>query len=332
MKILALTFGSESAASSLYRVYQYIEPLAREGIELEACPAGSFERWDLLDRYDAVLIQKKLFRTGRVRFIRRRVRRLIYDVDDAIWEPHGWTHHWFTRWRTRRRLHCVASLADGCIAANGVLAAELRRHTKRAVEIIPMSLDEAVWHPAAAKSSGPLRIGWAGAPANLPYLTAIEPALLTVQRAHPEVEIVVYCGHAPDFTGGLKATHVPFQPGVEPEVVRSFDIGLLPLPDNAFAQGKSPIKGLQYMACGVAVVASPVGATREIFQAGGTVLFAGEKSEWQAMLSRLINEAELRKQISREANAEFRSRYTCSKVARNLANVFHSLIAESGGR
>lgn len=187
-----------------------------------------------------------------------------------------------------------------------------------------MSLDEAVWHPAAEKVPGPTRIGWAGAPTNLSYLTAIETELLAVQRAHPEVEIVVYCGRAPEFRGGLKVTHVPFQAGAEPEVVRSFDIGLLPLPDNAFAHGKSPIKGLQYMACQVATVASPLAATRELFGAGEVACFAKTQGEWTAALLRLVEDVALRNRIGSQAGATFRSRYARSKVVRTLAGVLRA--------
>lgn len=328
MRILALTFGSESTASSWYRVYQYVEPLALAGIALEACPADGFEHWNALDGYDAVLIQKKLFRIGRVRFIRRRARRLIYDTDDAVWEAHGRPHHSFTRWRTRWRLSRVARSADLCIAANGVLAAELRRYNRR-VEIIPMSLDETVWHPPAVRPPGPVRIGWAGAPANLPYLAAIEPALLALQRAHAKVEIVVYCGRAPEFKSGLKVVHIPFEPGAEATVVRSFDIGLLPLPDSAFARGKSPIKGLQYMACGVATVVNPHGATREMFQAGKNAVFVQSEEEWAPALSNLVADATLRTRVGAEASAEFRRRYARSIVVRELAKAFRSLEAKS---
>src|SRR5256885_2407106 len=88
MRVLALTFGDEHQASSKYRVFQYVEPLAQLGIEVDAQPANSFNDWTRVREYDVVLVQKKLFRSGKVRYLRGNARRLVYDIDDAIWHPH----------------------------------------------------------------------------------------------------------------------------------------------------------------------------------------------------------------------------------------------------
>jgi glycosyltransferase involved in cell wall biosynthesis len=333
MKVLALTFGDENAASSHFRIHQYLEPLAEAGIELETERADRFQRWDLLSSFDVVIIQKKLLSNRRVRLIRRGARALIYDTDDAIWEAHDRPHHWLTRWRVRWRLRHVARAADCCTAANEVLARVLGRQARR-VEIIPMSLDESEWRSKAREKAGPVRIGWSGGPVNLCYLKAIESSLAEVQRAKPEVEIAIFCGQAPDLGSDLHITHIPFQKGIEPGVLQSFDIGLLPLPMNAFAQGKSPIKGLQYLACGVATVASPVGATRELFREGETALFADRPPDWTAALLRLVNDPQLRLTLGIRAREEFVRRYSRSQVARQIVSVLQSCVPteKHGGR
>src|SRR5436190_4037997 len=108
MRVLALTFGDEHQASSKYRVFQYVERLAQLGIEVHARPANSFKDWTRVQEYDVALVQKKLFRSGKVRDLRRNSRRLIYDIDDAIWHPHGKEHTFFTNLRNAWRLKAVA--------------------------------------------------------------------------------------------------------------------------------------------------------------------------------------------------------------------------------
>lgn len=317
MRVLALTFGDEHQASSKYRVFQFIEPLAKLGIELEATPANSFAQWQDVRRYDTVLVQKKLFRSGKVRYLRRNTSRLIYDIDDAIWHPHGKEHTFFTNLRNRWRLKAIARAADLCLCANNVLAQHMRRMTDR-IAVIPLGLDGTRWQPSTEASSAVVRVGWSGHPVNLPYLEAIEPALVQAQIENSNVEFAVFCGKAPAFRR-LKYRHIRFQPDTEVDAVRSFDIGILPLPPGPFAAGKSPIKGLQYMATGIPTVLTPMGATREMFCEGETALFASTAEEWQKAINQLVRDSSARVRMGSRARAVFDSTYELTRIVPLLA-------------
>jgi hypothetical protein len=320
MRVLCLTFGDATTASTYYRIHQYKAPLAQRGIDLEIVPARQFESWDSVSNYDAVLVQKSLLSVGKVRQLRRATRRLLYDVDDAIWHPHGKQHFVFTRIRQATRLHAIARAADQCIASNGVLASHLKRFTSR-VNVLPMVLDEKLWKARATINHGDaLRVGWSGHPVNFPYLESIELALVEVQRQFPKVEIAIFSGQPPRFRE-LKAVHVPFAPGKEPEAIKSFDIGLLPLPKDEFSAGKSPIKGLQYMASGVAIVATPLAGTRELLGDKRTASYARSVEEWQNALCGLIRDHDQRQEIGLNARQRFESEYTLTRRAESLSKL-----------
>jgi glycosyltransferase involved in cell wall biosynthesis len=314
MRVLCLTFGDATTASTFYRIHQYKVPLATRGIELEIIPTREFQRWDSVSSYDAVLVQKSLLSLGKVPRLRRVARRLLYDVDDAIWRPHGQPHFILTRIRQTLRLRAIAAAADQCIPANGVLATYLKRFTRR-VAVLPMVLDEQLWKARAAMNDGKtLRIGWSGHPVNLSYLENVEPALLEVQLRFPKVEIAIFSGQPPRFRK-LNFVHVPFAPGKESEAIQSFDIGLLPLPNDEFSAGKSPIKGLQYMASGVPLVATPLPGTRELLGDEGTALYATSIEEWQNALCGLIRDEQQRREIGRNARQRFEREYTLTRGA-----------------
>jgi hypothetical protein len=320
MRVLALTFGDEQQASSKYRVYQYIERLASSGIQLEPTPANTFKDWAHVQQYDAVLVQKKLFRSGQVRHLRRHTKRLLYDIDDAIWHPHGKEHTFFTNLRTTWRLKAIARAADLCITANTVLADHMRRFTDR-VTVLPLALDGKRWHVKAKRSgSDSVCVGWAGHPVNLPYLEAIEPALAQAQLDNPSVDFAFFCGKAPGFRK-LKFRHIRFQPDAEPDAIRSFDIGILPLPPGPFAAGKSPIKGLQYMASAMPTILTPVGATRDMFQEGTTALFASTIDEWHAAINRLVRDHDLRWLMGQNAREAFDRTYELTRTVSLLGKV-----------
>ncbi len=323
MRVLAITFGDTSCASSLYRVFQYQRWLQKLGVELTIMTARDYSPAVPIEEFDLVLLQKKLFSLGRIGALRRRAKRLVYDLDDALWAPHGRAHHFLTTWRTVWRLKKTCRAADLCLAANDVLARRLQGWGARTV-VFPMALDETIWTPRPGRGEGPLRIGWTGGPGNLKHLEAIEEPLLQVQTRHPEVEVAVHCGKRSNFAGGLRCAFLPYQSGQEAAVVRSFDIGLLPLSANEFAEGKSPIKGLQYMASAVAAVVSPLGATQAMFRDGETALFASRPDGWVEALERLVVDADLRGRLARQARQTFEARHALSALAPRLAELLRN--------
>lgn len=316
MRYLSLNFGDAHCASSQYRIHAFVPPLRERGLAVECVAADAFTAWETLGDYDGVIVQKKLFGALRVRALRARARRLVYDIDDAIWLPHRRRHHWFTRWRTNGRLQRIAAAADLCLPANGVLAEHLRPWARR-LEVFPMALDATQWRPQPRPPDGTVRLGWSGAPGNLRYLEALEPALATVLNQLPHARLVVLCGERPRFTR-IAFEHVPWQPGTEPAAVASFDIGLLPLEDSPFAAGKSPIKGLQYLACGLPVVATPLAATQELFRGSAAASFAAQPVEWVAELAALVADAGLRQRRGAAGRAHFEARHALARQAEVL--------------
>lgn len=325
VNILVLTVSAPPfVASTQFRFEQFQKPLREKGISLTLVPANEPSVWPDLTAYDLVIVQKRLMRTSRVKRVRKAAKKLIFDTDDAIWEPHGKKHSLWTRIRTHARVKAIAGAADACTVPNEHLAAHLRGISGN-VGWIPMALDENLWHPPAERLSGPLRIGWAGAPPNLTYLTELSDALHEVQALRPGTEIIIYCGKLPEWKKAVESIHHPFSPGTEAEVVRTFDIGLLPLPDDPFAAGKSPIKALQYAACGVPCIASPVGATREIVKNGMTGLTATTPAEWREAMLRLIDDAEERKKLGEAARRMFLENHTRAQVQERMIAFWKSV-------
>jgi glycosyltransferase involved in cell wall biosynthesis len=326
MKALVLTVGDAHVASTQYRFGQFSESLRDAGVEMVMLPASGFTDWKLAATMDIVVVQKRLMRASWVSQLRKNARRLVFDTDDAIWHPHGKPHSWWTRLRTMRRLKAICGAADLCTVPNDHLAAFLRPLARR-VEVIPMALDESQWFPASCRRPGPLRIGWAGAPPNLTYLARLGEVLADIRREHPQTEVHVYCGQRPDFGSGVRFTHIPFAPGTEAEAVRNFDIGLLPLPDDDFAAGKSPIKALQYAACAVPCIASPVGATRETVRDGETGLTAASPAEWARAIATLADDEPLRRRLGEHARSDFLAHHTRAAVQRRLLDCWHALVS-----
>lgn len=264
MRIAVFPIGNLESPSTWYRIGQYLPHFQAAGIEVEFAPKD-------LDRFDLVLNQKNLF----PKIIRHK--RLLFDFDDALWTRPIKPYSFLTQWRVNRRLHRWLQGAE-TIVANEYLARYARQHCSN-VSVIPMSLDLDHWKPGQPERG---LIGWSGAPHNFHYLQKIEDDLLRLKADFPWITFAVYSGQKPNLK--IPFEYVPFKKGEEPLFTQRLSIGLLPLDDDPYSFGKSPIKALQYMACGVPVVTNGKGATQELLQ--------GEAEQvthsWYESLSRML--------------------------------------------
>ena len=105
------------------------------------------------------------------------------------------------------------------------------------------------------------------------------------------------------------------------EDFRSLDIGVYPIDDDAWGAGKSGLKAVQYMACGVPFVMSPVGVCATMGEPGRTHLVATTTDEWSSAIRRLLADAALRHSMGAAGRAFAEAHYSLSAQADTLAGV-----------
>jgi glycosyltransferase involved in cell wall biosynthesis len=319
MKVLVVAYGAGDAASTTYRFRACQTLWAAQGHEMEIVsarnPRGDWGR--RLGEYDAIINQKALrpLRFGRLLFGAGRP--VFFDFDDAIWTRPRKPYSWWTQWRVNRRIRFWFSRAQRIFAANEHLAAFARRHQAR-VTVVPMALDLETWRPRAERFTAGVRIGWAGSPGNLWHLEKLRGPLQRILSLHPEVRLAVFCGRRPGFDFPFE--HVPFAPGKEVEFVRELDIGLLPLENDPYTLGKSPIKALQYLSCAVPVVGNVRGATAEILNPESSLAVQTEQ-EWMSALRRLIAHPTDRAALGQAGRRFVERHHNLRNVSQQLLNL-----------
>jgi len=296
MKALVIISRDKDKASTRFRFVQYEELLAEQGITLDYVRRDEIDEKVLarIPDYDVLINQKCLMKKNLARKIIESSRRIIFDMDDAIWTRPGRNHSWFTAWRVKSRLLQWMKAANVVTVANNYLGDYARQFSEH-VEVIHMALDIEKWSPSAQGVTKQVTMGWAGSPATLVNIENIGGVLCDCLIENPTLNLAIYSGKQPEFPCEFEYT--PFVAGTEAAFVKRLEIGLLPISsDDAFTRGKSPIKALQYMASGVPVIGQVRGATAEILNETNSLQVETE-TDWKMAISCLLNDAQKRRQL-----------------------------------
>jgi glycosyltransferase involved in cell wall biosynthesis len=254
-------------------------------------------------RADVVVLQKELISTVPTveGFIRHPC---LVDIDDAI--------HLFRGGRAARKL---AAIADIVVVGNEWLA-EVWRKWASAVEVIPTAIDTAVFSPSPLPMT-PV-IGWIGAGSNLPYLTKIAPALARVVQRYPKTVIAVCSDKRPDLPG-LRVKYTPWSVETEGQFLSAISVGIMPLSDGQWEQGKCAFKMLQYMAAGRPCVVSPAFMNKRILRQSAVGLAAVTEDDWVNALCGMISEPKAAEQMGRAGRELAVKEYSVDVLASRFA-------------
>ena len=344
MKVLFLTQTCELGPSSRYRVCQLLPWLKKLGVECEVSPAiddalyhrlylGSSERtsraaafsaaWrqrrrdlDRVNDFDVVFVQKGVFPGVYSGFEKKLAahKPLVFDFDDAIWLPRVGGSRVLQSLHRETAVQDVLRCARAVIAGNDFLAEYASRFNK-AVTVVPssISLDD---YPHAPDSS---LVGWIGSRTNLPYLNTLKPAF----EALGIIPRVIASGNPSKL--GFATDFRPWRLDTERSELSQLGIGLAPLPDTPWERGKCGVKLLQYMACGIPVVASPVGVNSKIVLHGVNGLLANYIEEWAPAIQSLMTDPKLRQRLGTAGRQTVEKRFRVPRAAEDGYSVLRSL-------
>ena len=167
-------------------------------------------------------------------------------------------------------------------------------------------------------------IGWIGTHSTTRYLKLLAAPLRRL--AATDKFVLRLSGTAePVHLDGVTTVEEPWRMDREVELFNTCDIGVYPLPDDEWARGKCGFKAIQFMACGVPVVAAAVGVNREIIQDGVNGFLASNEEEWTAALKRLIADPDLRRRIGAAGRRTIEERYSLAVHAPRLASLLSEL-------
>jgi glycosyltransferase involved in cell wall biosynthesis len=354
IRILFLTRYQQRAASSRLRCYHYIELLQKAGFTVEVSPLlnDSYVRaiharekidyieiaWSYARRvlallrsrfYDIIWVEKEalpwlpawsemgLFSIAGVK--------IVLDYDDAIFHAYDANPNWLVRASLGRKIERLMSLADLVVVGNRYLGDRARASGARMIAQLPTVVDVRRY---ASRPAEPnlhfFTVGWIGSPLTSGYLEIVRPALADLAKNMP-VKIVVIGGAPSALAGMIPVEHRMWSVETEAKDVSQLDVGIMPLPNGLWEQGKCGYKIIQYMASWLPVVASPVGANTQIVEPGITGFLAGSLASWTSALLFLWQHPDLRREMGIAGRRKVEQQYSLKTAAPQLIGLLRQV-------
>jgi len=348
IKVLGMALYGPLAASTRYRLGQYVPGLASQGIDLQICHllgddylrqrfvggslpiaamlhAGLARFADLwrLRAYDMAMLHCELFPLMPGWMERTLIRKpYVYDFDDAFYLKYRSGRMGAARPFLGRKFETVMTGAAAVTGGNHVLAKYAKQYNAN-THYLPTVVDTGRYLPQPFRRNNMVfTVGWIGSPSTAPYLSELVAPLSVIGLEGP-VQFVVIGGKAPDVPN-VTVVEVDWNENTELDLINSFDVGVMPLPDNDWARGKCAFKLIQYMACAVPVIASPVGANKDVVS-GNRGLLAATPHEWVNALRFLRDQPSKRTEMGQAGRERAVQHYSLDRNLPVLANVIRDV-------
>jgi glycosyltransferase involved in cell wall biosynthesis len=249
----------------------------------------------------------------------------VLDYDDAVFHYYDQHRSSLVRGLLADKHPALMRGAALVVAGNAYLAEFARQAGAKRVEIVPTVIDLDRYPVAGCTARGlataaPL-VGWIGQRSTasflMPYKHVFERLTASGQARFGAIGIDAQ-------SLGLPMESIAWSEQTEAASIASFDIGIMPLVDEPFERGKCGYKLIQYMACGLPVVASPVGVNCQIVEHGVNGFLADTPEQWEQALRTLLADPGLRQRMGQAGRAKVEREYCIQVTGPRMAALLQS--------
>ena len=352
IKLIALTKYSRMGPSSRQRFFQFLPYLKAQGIEIQIMPMTGDEylrqlfstgRRPLIslfrsyvqrsrilsksDRYDLIWIEKELFPW--IPFIEEYLlfvikKPYVVDYDDAVFHLYDQHKNPIVRMCFKHKIAAIMRHARMVTVGNTYLFEYAQRAGARRITTLPTVVDMQRYK-MIPRPRHQFTVGWIGTPITQKFLENIYQALKIVSKEdHMRIVLI---GASQSALQGIEREVISWSEKTEVEAINQFDVGIMPLSNDPFSKGKCGYKLIQCMACGVPVVASPVGSNNTIIDHGINGFLAETESDWIRFLKMLKNNQSMREKMGQNARAKINADFSVANIAPIFSKILFDALA-----
>lgn len=339
MKVLYLTKYSRNGASSRLRSYQFFPLLEKERIAVTVSPffdenyltnlySGNrisiisflksylrrFFIFFTIFKYEKVIIEKELFPYffswfEKILFLLKV--KYIVDYDDAIFHNYDLNNNKLVLFLMKNKINNVMKYSGCVLAGNSYLAQRAKDAGAKKIIIQPTVIDIDKYKVKKKYNNNKVVIGWIGSPSSFRCIKRITTVFYELFKKY-DIELhIVGANEKFDLNDNIK--YLNWTEESEVDLILKFDIGIMSLEDTPWERGKCSYKLIQYMGCGLPVVASAVGMNIKVVDEGVNGFLVQEEKEWLDKLSLLIEDSALREQLGKMGREKVESKFNLQK-------------------
>ena len=281
------------------------------------------------NKYDLIVIYREALPTRSTffeKFIAKKNIPVVFDFDDAIWVKDVSEVNKKISWlKDERKIERLIPLCNHITCGNKYLADYALKYNQN-VTIIPSTVDTTLYKPLEKQKNGVVKIGWVGSHTTIKHFELITNVFKQLKNKYKELVDFVVIGDENYKNDELNIHGLKWENEQEVNLFNSFDIGVMPLPDNEWTKGKCGMKGLLYMSVGIPTVMSDVGMNKDIINHGKNGFLATGEEQWIHVLSELIDDAGLREKVGASGRETVVKYYSKTTVKENYYQLYNSLI------
>jgi L-malate glycosyltransferase len=253
-------------------------------------------------------------------------RKIIFDIDDLVFLGHASAaNSWVSKLKGKNKPIYMMKKADHVITCTPYLDSFVRKYNSHTTDISSTIKTDKYSIVNEYKNDHKLILGWSGSHSTSKYLYLIQEVLLKLNQTHPFKLLVM--GRNNFNIDGLEIECIKWSEEIEIFTIQRFDIGLYPLPDELWVHGKSGLKALQYMACGVPTVAMKVGEAIERVitnEVDGYIVYSD--TDWLEALKQLMENPNLRKSMGQNARKKVVDNYSIAANQNTYLKILNTVV------
>ncbi len=336
IQLLFLPKYTAAGASSRYRMYQYLPFLENENCRCVISQLFSDEYIKQFNdgtkpnffklflaylqrlfvlfsvrKYDLIIIQYELFPYIPFKieyWLKKMGINYLIDFDDAVFHNYDSLKPKFIIPWYKSKFKKAIENANWVVTGSPYLTTFCEQYSNKVVEIpTVVNLSN---YPLIETDNSEFIIGWIGSKSTSKYIVDILPALKEFSQNHQcKVHLIGFDKQINIVEKLSNAILIEWNSNTEAEEISKFTVGIMPLRDNNWENGKCGFKLIQYMACGKPTISTPLLANKKIDR-NETSLFADTQQQWIEALNQVLSNEEKYKNIGIENRKIIASEYS----------------------